>query len=182
MFLINYGILEDEKNRISRINQISEFEDDVNTIMGEIQLIFNNTVEGFVDVEIPYSGEFLIIWFKRLNDALINLNHGSFVTIKIPDSDNIWLEFEMKDDEVLVSQIKAKNQKYIRDFIEDSPRERSEFIWSERISKVELYETIIDSTSILIGDILSINELISEYCELKELEAKYMKSKGLSLQ
>ncbi len=179
MLLINYEILEEERNRISKKNHISEFADDLNTIMGQIQLIFNETVEGFVDKEIPYDGEFLLVWFILLNDVLIYLNVDCFVTIHLPDTNNIWFEFELKNGEVVVSKIRAEKQKHIQKFVENSPRKRNELIWSERISKNELYKTIIDSTGIFIRDIMSINEILSELSEFKELKNKYAKSKRL---
>ncbi|TYQ14542.1 UNVERIFIED_CONTAM: hypothetical protein Cloal_0884 [Acetivibrio alkalicellulosi] len=181
MFSINYEILEEEKNRISEINHMREFEGDVNTIMGQIQLVFNKTIEGFVDNDIPSSSEFLITWFKLLNDVLIQLKAHSFVTINLPASDSIWLEFDLNNEEVVVSQIKAEKELYVKNFVVNSPKKRSELFWCEIISKDELYKTILNSTSNLIKDILSINKLISESKEFKELEDKYMKAKGVGM-
>ncbi|WP_291584083.1 hypothetical protein [Clostridium sp. UBA6640] len=178
MFLINYEILEDEKNRIFKLNNIMEFESDVNTVMGQIQLIFNNTKEGFVDKDIPFSGEFLITWFKRLNDALIQLKESSFVAIELSDSDSIWLEFKLNNEEVLISEIKAEKEMHIEKFIVNLPKRRSELFWCESISKDELFNTILDTTNNFMKDILAINQLLAESKEFKELEDKYIKAKN----
>lgn len=37
MFLINYAILQGERNRISQINDIEEFEADLNDVEGDTQ-------------------------------------------------------------------------------------------------------------------------------------------------
>ncbi|MBW6411918.1 hypothetical protein [Clostridium weizhouense] len=177
MFLINYEILDEEKNRILNLNNIIEFEDDVNTVMGQIQLIFNNTKEGFVDKDIPFSGEFLITWFKRLNDAIIQLKESSFVAIEQPDSDNIWLEFELNNNEVLISQIKAEKEMHIDKFVVNLPKKRNELFWCESIPKDKLFNTILATTRKFMRDILAINQLLYESKEFKELEDKYMKAK-----
>lgn len=179
MFLINYEILEEEKNRILKFKNIMEFESDVNTIMGQIELIFNNRKEGFVDKDIPLSGEFLITWFKRLNDALIQLKISSFVAIEIPDSDSIWLEFKLDNEEVLISEIRAEKEMNIEKFIVNIPKKRRELFWCESISKDELFNTILNTTSNFIKDILAINELISELEEFNDLEDKYIKARSI---
>jgi hypothetical protein len=178
MFLINYEILEEEEDRISKLNNLLEFESDVNTVMGQIQLIFNNTEEGFVDKDIPYSGEFLITWFKRLNDVLIQLKEYAFVAMKLPDSDNIWLEFKLNNEEVLISEIKAEKEIHLENFIVNLPKKRSEFFWCESISKDELFNTILDTTKNFMKDVLAINQLLAESKEFKELEDKYNKIQG----
>ncbi|MDS0526632.1 hypothetical protein NNC19_13150 [Clostridium sp. SHJSY1] len=178
MFLINYEILEEEKKRISNLNNIVEFESDVNTVMGQIELIFNNTKEGFVDKDIPFSGEFLITWFKRLNDALSQLKASSFVTIKIPDSDRIWFEFKLVNEEVLISKVRAEKEIHIEKFILNLPKSRSEIFWCESISKDELYNTILCTTNNFMKDIWAINQLIVESKEFKELKDKYIKAKN----
>lgn len=178
MFIVNYVIHNEEIKRILQISNIQEFEDDVNTIMGQIQLIFNKVEEGFIDKDIPYEGEFLITWFKLLNDVLIQLKGTQFVAMNLPDRDNVWLEFNLKNEEVIVSKIKAEKEMHIKTFIVNSPKIREELFWCEIISKYELYKTVLESTRNFIKDILSINELLAESKEVKELEAKYIKAKG----
>ncbi len=41
--------------------------------MGQIQLKCNEKEIGFVDTEIPYDGELLIVWFQELNEVLIQM-------------------------------------------------------------------------------------------------------------
>ena len=179
MFIINYKILNEEKNRIVKLNNIMEIEADENTVRGQIRLIFNNTKEGFVDKDIPFSGEFLIAWFKRLNDVLIQLKTSSFVAIKLPDSDSIWLEFKLNNQEVLISSIKAEKEMHVKEFVVNLPKRRSELFWCESISKDELFNTILDTTSNFMKDIFAINKLPTEAKEFRELKDKYMKAKEL---
>ena len=156
MFLINYGILDEEKNKILKLKNIKEFDSDISDIMGQIELIFNNSKEGFVDKDIPYSGEFLIAWFNRLNSVVIQLKIDTFTAMELPDSDNVWLEFKVDNEKVLVSETRAEKT---------------------NIDKYELVDTIIDTADSFIKDILSINELFSESKEFKRLEDKYIKAK-----
>lgn len=176
MFSINYAILEEERNRLLGISNIEEFEADLNTVVGQFQLIFNKTEEGFVDKDIPYDGEFLIAWFTLLNDVLIQLKTRPFVAMNEPASD-IWLEIDLKNEEVAVSKIKEEEEMDVNDFIVNIPKRRSKFFWCERISKDELYKTVLDSTRNFIKDVLSINELLSDSRDLKNLEDTYMKAK-----
>lgn len=177
MFLINYEIPDEEKNRILKLDNIIEFEEDVNDVMGQIQLTFNNTKEGFVDKNIPYNGEFLIAWFKRLNDAIIQLKDSSFVAIEQPDSDNIWLEFKLNNNEVLIRQIKAEKEININKFVVNLPKKRKVLFWCESILKDELFNTILVTTRKFMTDILGINQLLYESKEFKELKDKYIKAK-----
>lgn len=177
MFLINYGILDEEKNKILKLKNIKEFDSDISDIMGQIELIFNNSKEGFIDKDIPYSGEFLIAWFNRLNSVVIQLKIDTFAAMKLPDSDNVWLEFKVDNEKVLVSETRAEKTN-IDKFVVNLPKQRKELFWCESISKYELVDTIIDTTGSFIKDILSINELLSESKEFKRLEDKYIKAKA----
>ena len=127
MFAINYEILEEERNRIMQLNNLMEFQFDINNVMGQIELIFNTTKEGFIDKDIPFSGEFLITWFNRLNEVLIQLKEHSFVEMKLPDSDSIWFEFKLENEEVIVSEIKAEKEIHIEKFIVNEPKKRIDF-------------------------------------------------------
>ena len=73
MFCIEYEILDGEKNRLSSIKRIEEFESDFNTIVGQIHLVCNSEEIGFVDREIPYDGEFILTWLQRLNTVILGL-------------------------------------------------------------------------------------------------------------
>jgi hypothetical protein len=183
MFQINYEVLEEEKNRITRLRNISELDNGVNTVVGQFQLVFNNNVDGFVDKDIPYDGEFLIIWFRLLNDVLMYLKMYKFATIYEPDTDDIWLEFNYNDssNQIKVKQIRVEKQACVTSFIEKTPRDYNKVFWQDSIKKDEFYNTIIKSTGRFIEDILSINELMSELNEFKELEDRYIKSQGIIL-
>lgn len=172
MFKIYYEILDEEKSRISEIKHISEFENSINTVLGQIKLVFNESVEGFIDKEIPYCGEFLIMWFKLLNDSLLYLNLYGFATIKWIGSDSIWLEFKMEENTIVARKINAERQGQIENFIENTPRNSYEVLWQEDISRDEFYNTIIITSKRFLSDILSLNKIISQSQEYIELERK----------
>lgn len=46
MFQVNYNTLDKEKKRITEVRDISEFENGVNTIVGQFQLVFNERKSG----------------------------------------------------------------------------------------------------------------------------------------
>ena len=91
---------------------------------------------------------------------------------------SIWFEFKLKNEEVLVSEIKAEKEMHIEKFIVNEPKKRIELFWQESISKDELFNTILDTTNNFMKDILAINELLAESKEFKELEGRYLKSKN----
>ncbi|WP_379127247.1 hypothetical protein [Paenibacillus sp. sgz500958] len=172
MFQIEYEILDCEIKRISIVNDLYEFENDLNTIVGQIQLKFNGREEGFVDRDIPYEGEFLITWVQLLNEAIVYLKEYGFATIFKPDSDNIWFEFALHDNIVEVSKIRAEKQKLVPNMIEKVPHAQSEFFWSEFVTIEEFYETILTVSEKLLKHIGSINKLILDSRELIKLKEK----------
>lgn len=176
MFKISYEILDNERFRISKINDINDFENDVNTIIGQIQLVFQEKVIGFVDKEIPYEGEFLIIWLTLLNESMLYLDTYGFATIYEPDTDDIWLEFEKNINQIRVSRIRAEKQEYVTSYIESIPKAEVEVFWSQYVSKNEFYDSILKVTALFIEDVLSINKLIAKSNQFKKLENSYFKA------
>lgn len=177
MFCIEYDILDGEKNRLSSLKEIEEFESDFNTIAGQIHLKFNNEEIGFVDGEIPYDGEFVLTWLQRLNTVIKELQSNTFVTMSIPDSANIWLEFKKIDEMLLVTQIRAKAERYVQESITNIPQKREECCWTEHILIKEFYEKILMTTYRFIKEIVSINELLLAAREVIELVNLFQKTK-----
>lgn len=180
MFAIKYEILDEGKNRLSNIKNIKEFELEFNSITGQIQLICNDKKIGFVDKEIPYEGEFLLIWLQRLNEVIIHLNSNSFVTMSIPDSANIWLEFKAIDNMILITKIRAKKEMHVQEFILNMPKEKDQCFWNEYILRKEFVSIVLESTDKFIKELASINEILLEAREVIELENLFQKAKELS--
>lgn len=176
MFKISYEILDNERFRISKVNSINDFEMDVNTIVGQIQFLFQKNAIGFVDKEIPYEGEFLMTWLSLLNKAMLYLCTYGFATIYEPDTDDIWLEFEENANQIRVSRIIAEKQEYITSYIESTPKIKVGVFWNEDVSKDEFYGSILKITDLFIKDVLSINKLIAESNEFNKLESSYFKA------
>lgn len=179
MFCIEYEILEHEKNRLSSFKGIEEFESDFNTIVGQIHLVCNSEEIGFVDREIPYDGEFILTWLQRLNTVILELQSNTFVTMSIPDSANIWLEFKKMDKMILVTQIRAKAERHVQESVINIPQKREECCWTEHILIKEFNEKILMTTDRFIKEIVSINKLLLAAKEVIELENLYKKTKEL---
>ena len=172
MFLLDYLILEEEIERLSNITEIEEFEQDLNTVLGQIQIVFNNEKEGFVDKDIPLGNEFLITWFKRFDDVLIQLRSNEIVALNMPHRDSVWLEFQMKNKFIEVSKVKAAKQNNVYNFIETKPVNRAEILWKQAIKKEPFFKEILNKTENLLKDILLINPILAESVEIKALLAR----------
>ncbi len=169
MFKINYEILESERDRLKSINDFTIFEDDVSTIHGQIQISVTNKLIGFVDKDIPYEGELLTMWFQLLNEALYVLETNGFVTIYEPDSVDIWIEFQLITSDIYIRRIRAENSVGFSSLIDCKPKVNKEVFWSEKVNKMVVYKSIIESTNIFVEDILSLNGLLGELGDIKKL-------------
>lgn len=181
MFCINYGLLKEERERLSNIKDINEFETDLDFIVGQIQLICNKSESGFVDTEIPYDGEFVSSWFEDLNKVLIQLKTESFVAMLKPDCADIWLEFETIDKTLLISEICATPEGSIGKTVTNIPNKRTEILWSETISLEEFVKGIFETTDKYIKDIRSLNEILLDSRDMRGLINAFQKAKELWL-
>ena len=177
MFCIEYEILDDEKNRLISLKEIEEFESDFNTIVGQIHLKFDNEEIGFIDREIPYEGEFVLTWLQRLNTVIMQLQSNAFVTMSIPDSADIWLEFKKIDKMLLVTQIRAKAEEHVQEFVTNMPKTREECCWTEHILIKDFKEQILMTTDRFIKEIVSLNELLLTARGVIELGNLFQKAK-----
>lgn len=178
MFKVEYGILDEEKKRIAEVRNISEFEKDLNTVVGQIEIIFNDRQLGFVEMDVPYDGEYLITWFKWFNEVIFYLKNFGFATMYESDTDNFWLEFLLKDNIIEVREIKADDNN-IKGYVHNTPLKAIEVEWNESIRRDEFYSAILDKTENLINTILSLNKLMAESQEVIDLQKKYFRSKNV---
>lgn len=174
MFCIEYEILEEEKARLSNVK---EFE--LDNIAGQMRLVFNDKEIGFVDKEIPYDGELLLTWFQKLNEVIIQLRASDFITMWLPDSTNIWLEFKSISKIILISKIRAEAENHIEKTITNVPKKREEIFWSESIEKENFLEEVFESTNKLIQESILLNRLLLESKELVELKNTYEEAKHI---
>lgn len=173
MFSVRYLMLDDEIERIREIKSISDFENDIDTVVGQIQLSFTNNSIGFVDEDIPYNGEFIVTWLRLLNEAVVFLEEYGFATIHEPDSDNIWLEFQKSEEELSVKRAKVDKQKLVLSHIEKLPKNYVEVFWKDKVSKREFYNSIQKVTNDFLVEISKVNPLIKQSNDLQKLEKAY---------
>lgn len=178
MFCINYEIIEEEKKRLSNIKEF-EIESELEPVEAQIHLIFNNEEIGFIDKEIPYDGELIIMWLEELNEVIIQLKTNKFATMWIPDSADIWLEFKMIDEIILVNQIRVKKEVHVEKIVDNMPKKQEELFWSESISREEFFRGIFVTTSRFIQDISLLNELLLKSKRIIKLENTLKKAKQI---
>lgn len=172
MFSIKYLLLTEEITRLTNINNLEEFIMDFDTIEGQVELTFNNTIEGFVDQDIPYDGELIISWFKRFNEVILLLNTSNYVIMKIPDSNRIWLKFQEDENILTVSKIKIIEQQSICNLVRVEPISEIATFWEETINKKQFQSEVVRASKELLDTIIAINNILvdsSEYIELKRL-------------
>lgn len=167
MFRVEYAILSNEKKRLKQVEKITFFEEDLDEIEGQIYIACNENEIGFVDESIPYEGEFLVTWLWRLNSGILHLDNNGYFAMLIPDSADVWLEFELMNKVVRVSKIKTV--KRYKDTTMTKPIESTKIFWSENIVKIELIQEILKKTEAFIQEVYSINKLLVESTEIKRL-------------
>lgn len=59
MFTLDYIIDQEQKDELKKVASLDKFIDEVEDIVGKIQLVFNNRVEGIIDEDIPNIQELL---------------------------------------------------------------------------------------------------------------------------
>ena len=181
MFQINYVILDEEKKRLSMVKSIKDFEEEIDTIMGQMELIFNKQTFGFIVEDLVDCDEFLLIWLELLNEVLIQLHSSPFVTMISFDDDNLWFEFECVGDLLRVNHIRTEDarKEHITKNVTVIPYKRKECLWSEEISKEEFIREVLTVTDRFIKEVISINEIVVETREFRGINDRYQKAKQI---
>ena len=112
---------------------------------------------------------------------LIQMKTEEFVTMMEPDCDNIWLEFKIMDEVILISEIRAEEEMCVVKTITNMPKRQKEFFWSESILKEEFISQVFAITSKFIQDILSLNKILATSREIMELNLVFQKAKEIWL-
>ncbi|MBQ6462111.1 MAG: hypothetical protein IJJ59_02165 [Pseudobutyrivibrio sp.] len=135
MFEIEYRIICNE-------------DDDYNGQNGYLKLSFNDKTYGDMyaeELDGIMEQEHLSFWFHELCLVVIYLEKHEYVVLNDVDSNNIWIEFKRKNDDLIVSIINNED-KDGRKFIEfkiDNPKIHKAFWGNEHISYTEFKEKII---------------------------------------
>lgn len=179
MFFLNYVIDKEQKNELKKINNLKEFTSDLGEIVGRIQLSFNNQVEGILDEEIPNIEELLTIWFQRLNEVIIYCKMYKFAIMKVPDSYDIWLEFQVFNDTINVKQVRDA-QKDIKCFVENKSIHTQEVFWEETIETEVFYQCIVNKTEEFLTEVQKINPILMESLTLREIKELVIRAKDIN--
>lgn len=177
MFKVEYAILSNEKRRLKHIENIVLFEEQLDEIEGQIYIACNENEIGFVDESIPYEGEFLVTWLWRLNSGILHLDSNRYFAMLIPDSADVWLEFELINKAVRVSKIQTVKE--YKDTIMTKPIETTKFFWTENIDKIELFQEVLKKTEVFIQEVYSINKLLVESRKIKMLINTFQRAKAV---
>ncbi|GKX31173.1 hypothetical protein SH1V18_36530 [Vallitalea longa] len=180
MFNIKYELLDSELNRLRETTDLKEFELDVNEVVGQFQLSVNDRVEGFVDKDIPYEGEFVSEWIYLLNESIQCLDEEGFVSISAPDSNNIRYELELNSEGLIVKKIRAL-PKQILEHICIEPVEQAEFFWKEIVSAKAFSHAVLEVTEQFLTQVEKANPFLLELEILLRLKQSFLKSKDIVL-
>ncbi len=160
MFLIEYDISDKEKERMRRINSIQEFEEQLDDIEGQISIECNKENIGFVNKDISYDGELLVTWFRQLNRVILYLRNNTYVAMIIPDSEDVWIEFEVVKNNLQIREVRAAKKH--NEYIEITPLKKEKIFWSEDVGRKEVFHAIMQSTNRFIQEICLINKSLAE--------------------
>lgn len=176
MFTINYEISQEQKEALSKIEDITIFERDFSTIMGQIEFIFNDKSIGFIAREVPEAEDYLLIWMQRLTQGLVALIAGQFMAVQFPQTNEFWLEFEVNKNDVIVREVSVVEDRE-SSVVVRQPKVRKEIFWEETISKNNLVITLLHTTENIMKDIMKINKILCQASEFIRLEDKYREAK-----
>lgn len=177
MFIVEYAILCNEKERLKKVEKIALFEEQLDEIEGQICITCNENRIGFVDESIPYEGEFLVTWLRRLNSGILHLDSNGYFAMLVPDSADVWLEFKLINKVVQVSKIKT-TKKY-KDTTMTNPIESTKIFWTDNIEKTQLFQEILKKTEAFIKEVYSVNKLLVESRGIKRLINIFQMAKDL---
>lgn len=171
MFTIRHKILNQTIEEIEELS-LDEFRDEFDEdIEGQIQINFDGKTIGYVNDEIPFAEEWLILWLTKLNKAINILNKFNYVAFYIPDTDNIWIELKVNDNFIDVRKVKLKLKNIDKLLVEKPIDEFEKYDWDgTTINKNEFIDNILQDSKILIDEISKINYKLMEAESIKNLK------------
>ncbi len=96
--------------------------------------------------------------------------------MKVPESDNIWYEFQGREF-VVVSKVKSIKIKSVYNFVVTTPITKEILLWKDiKLRKIIFQNEILKVTKKLLDEIVLINNKLRESIEIKELIKLYEKA------
>jgi hypothetical protein len=102
---INWLVLEEEIKRL-RDCELMSF-NRCGIVEGQFEIVFEKIRFGYVNKDIPFGNELILLWFKILNKAIIELNHNRYAIFIVPDTP-YWLEMDMRDDKIFITKLESE--------------------------------------------------------------------------
>jgi|GEM_PF-5119196 len=173
---IEFRILEDEEKKLKTIKK-EDFEEEYHEIEGQFFIKMGEYTLGYVDKDIPVGNELLVTWFGNLVQSAIYLKKFGYAIFNVIDLDNVWIEFNVKYDSIiLVSEKKStipnvnfliSNKK--EEFFKNSKKmERTNI----QINSVSFYEEIMLKTKFFLEKVNKISNVLMETEGINELKIK----------
>lgn len=144
MFEINYRIVHCEY-------------DDFDGQHGFFQIKCNGFSYGEIyprEIEMTMEKVSLINWFERLAKVIINLMTKEYVVLSDVESYNIWIEFQKKNEKVIISIVKVEKEQGSHD-IEFSLKEKEHGEWMNQVIEFKQFkEEVIEKGNEYIKNII----------------------------
>jgi hypothetical protein len=180
MFTVKFKAVDsfDELKQLSA----QEFDDNYRDIEGIIELSFNGHTYGYFFEDCPFGEERLVRWFKDLLTIVLKTQESNYVAYKIPEHPSIWLEFIVKEDELLVSVVDDIKRDSIFDLFINQPYKEFKYAdWSNiSISKEVFKKEIVSQVEKLVHFIEVLNPQILKSNSIDELMLLMKKVSAIS--
>lgn len=176
MFSINYLITDCEKDRLSRVQPHSPDTERID-VGGQIHLLFNSTEVGFIHNEVDFDLEPLTEWFEMLSQVMLQLINSEYVTMWVPESADVWLEFFAVHKHITIRLVLVDKDMSVDRLVKKTPNIIKKTFWSEHILKMDFYNTVLTATKRYIEELVSINELLMECKDISDLVYAYQEAK-----
>ncbi|WP_236575800.1 hypothetical protein [Paenibacillus sp. USDA918EY] len=151
-----------------------QFDHTKQDIDGIIELDFNGNKHGIFFDDCPFGEERLIRWFVDLLTIANKIKEHDYVAYRIPDSANLWLEFIVEGNELIVSLVEDVDRETIKDFFIHKPYKEFRYSYwkGSRVSQNSFVEEIIINTRKLLNFISVLNPQILKSRNIQVLEDK----------
>lgn len=136
--------------------------------MGQIKIDFNGKTYGCIEEEDSlFNNRNLIMWFSRLNECCNVLKESDYVGFEIPETNNLWLEMNVKGDEIDIQRSKLIKEA-VTSFVADCPFEEFEYLdWKDTVIKKSEFMNAVDIiTRKFMDEIYALNSELKENSRL----------------
>ncbi|WP_310604461.1 hypothetical protein [Anaerosporobacter sp.] len=153
MFKIEYIIIDEGKEELmSIVDNAYVF------IEGQIEISFNEKIQGGVLQEATFLNEYIDDWFNLLNQVAVELKEKDYVAFSVPETSGLWIEFKCEKDVLIISKFTSNQGITGAESVVIKEVEKKEFFWKDEVIKKEdFFEEIHKKTSEFINEIFEIN-------------------------